>query len=78
MDNFTEGIGLFLGGIAVIALAAVLLALPTQLLWNGCLVNAVDAVNPIGFWQALGLNFLFTILFKGTSSSNNKKNEQKN
>ena len=78
MKNLTKGLVLFLGGIVLIASIAAILAIPTQLLWNGCLVNAVDAVNPIGFWQALGLNFLFTILFKGTSSSNNKKNEQKN
>lgn len=71
MEKLTEGLGLFLGGIALIVIAAVLLALPVQLLWNGCLVDAVDGIHPIGFWQAMGLNFLFSILFKASSS--NKK-----
>ena len=59
-----------LAALGVLAVTAVVLAWPTQLLWNGCLVGAVDGINPIGFWQALGLNFLFGILVKG--SSNNK------
>ena len=47
----------------------VLMAWPTQLLWNGCLVQAVDGINPIGFWQALGINVLCQILFKNSKSS---------
>ena len=57
-----------LAALGVLALTAVGLAWPTQLLWNGCLVGAVDGINPIGFWQALGLNFLFGILIKSNSS----------
>jgi len=70
--NTSEKIGAVLGGLILIPLAAAILALPTQLLWNGCLVPAVDGIHSIGFWQALGLNFLFTILFKNTNNS--KKN----
>ena len=73
MEKFTEGLVVFLGGIALIAFIAVVLALPTQLLWNGCLVDAVDGIHQIGFWQALGLNFLFSILFKNSTSSNSNK-----
>lgn len=68
-----ERLALFLGGIALIAFIAVLLALPTQLLWNGCLVDAVDGIHQIGFWQALGLNFLFSILFKNSTHSSKNK-----
>lgn len=57
-------------GLAVL-LIGIVLALPVQLLWNGCLVGTVDGVHPITFWQALGLNILFSILFK---NSNNEKN----
>lgn len=74
MENLSKGLGLILGGIALLIFAAVLLAWPVQLLWNGCLIDAVDGVHPISFWQAMGLNFLFSILFKGsTSNSYNKK-----
>lgn len=55
----------------VLVLIPVLLALPTQLLWNNCLVGAVNGINEIGFWQALGLNVLFSILFKSSSSTSN-------
>ena len=51
-------------------LASILLAWPVQLLWNYILVDAIQ-VNPITFWQALGLNMLAGILFK--SNINIKK-----
>lgn len=47
--------------------AAILMAWPTQLLWNGCLVPAVDGIHEIGFWQALGINVLFSMLFKASN-----------
>jgi hypothetical protein len=72
MENLTKGLGLILGGIALIIFAAILLAWPVQLLWNGCLVPAVDGTHSIGFWQAMGLNFLFSILFKASTSYNKK------
>ena len=72
MENLTKGLTLFIGGILLILVVAVLLALPTQLLWNDCLVPAVDGINQIGFLQAVGLNFLFSILFKSTQSNNKK------
>ncbi len=72
MENLTKGLTLFIGGILLILVVSVLLALPTQLLWNNCLVPAVDGINQIGFLQALGLNFLFSILFKSTQSNNKK------
>jgi hypothetical protein len=44
-------------------------AWPVQLLWNGCLIQAVDGLHPITIWQALGINVLCGILFKNSSSS---------
>jgi hypothetical protein len=72
MEKLATGIGMILGGIALVIFAAILLAWPVQLLWNGCLVPAVDGTNSIGFWQAMGLNFLFSILFKASTSYNKK------
>lgn len=50
--------------ILTIVIVTIILAWPIQWLWNHTLVGAIDGVNPIGFWQALGINFLASILFK--------------
>lgn len=68
-----ENLGIIIGSFLLIALIAVIMAWPVQLLWNGCLVPAVTFANPIGFWQALGLNVLVTILFGSKVSNNNSK-----
>ena len=50
---FLLGLVLFLG---------LLTSLPVFLLWNGCLVGAIDGVHEIGWFQAWGLTMLFNIL----------------
>lgn len=65
-------ISTWVGAVLALALLSIIMALPTQWLWNTCLVPAVDGVNPVGFWQALGLNVLASILFK---NSQTKKTE---
>jgi len=72
MEKLSSGIALVLGGIALLIFIAILFAWPVQLLWNGCLVDAVDGVHPITFWQALGLTVLFSILFKSSTTSKQK------
>jgi hypothetical protein len=62
---------IFLLGVCIMAL---ILAWPTQLLWNECLVPAVDGVNTITFWQSLGLIILVNFLFRSTSPKKLKKN----
>jgi hypothetical protein len=51
--------------VALIVFLGLLLSLPIWLLWNSCLVPAVDGVHEISWMQAWGLNILFTGLFKG-------------
>ena len=58
-----------LAAIALLAVGAAILAWPVQLLWNYSLVGAVNGINPITFWQALGINILCGILFRNNSSS---------
>ena len=65
-------ISTWIGAIIAIVILAVILALPTQWLWNTCLVPAVDSINPIGFWHALGINALCSILFKNNTSTSKK------
>jgi hypothetical protein len=69
MEKLVGLVGLVLGAFGIAVVIAVLLAWLTQWLWNNALVGAVDGINPIGFWQALGINFLCNILFKSTTSS---------
>lgn len=67
-----EKLTVILLAIGIIILACLIIAWPVQWLWNNCLLNAVDGINTITFWQALGISLLFSILFK--SSNINTKN----
>jgi hypothetical protein len=67
MDQ-TEQIKNVIAAFMVVIFTAIILALPTQLLWNSCLVPAVDGVDHIGFFQALGLNILSGIMIKSSTS----------
>lgn len=60
-------VGLFLGALIV----GVVAALPAMLLWNW-LVPTIFGLTQITFWQAFGLIFLCSILFKsGNIQSSN-------
>ena len=48
----------------IIACIALVLSFPVMLLWNGCLVGAIDGVREIGWLQTLGLMMLCNVLFK--------------
>ncbi len=73
MNKFTAPFAFAFLLILGFVILALILAWPTQWLWNTCLVPAIDAVNPIGFWQAFGLNVLFSIIFnKNTINPKNK------
>ena len=73
MNKFTAPFAFAFLLILSFVILALILAWPTQWLWNECLVPAIDAVNPIGFWQAFGLNVLFSIIFnKNTINPKNK------
>lgn len=64
-----EKVVVVLGTLGTLLLITVVLAWPNMWLWNNALVGAVEGINPIGFWQSLGITFLFNSLFKSTSSS---------
>jgi membrane protein required for beta-lactamase induction len=63
MKNSFEAIAAVIG---MIAIAIVLLGYPLMLLWNW-LMPIIFGLPEITFWQAIGLNFLSTILFKSTT-----------
>jgi hypothetical protein len=59
--------------IAVAVLWSMLLSIPVWLLWNGCLVWAVSAVNSVTWPQAWGITVLAWILMGRVGGSNTKK-----
>ena len=60
MDKILTGVMIVVG---IFALAALLFGLPLMLLWNW-LMPVIFGLPTITFWQAVGLNFLSSILFK--------------
>ena len=57
----------FLGGIALIAVFAIIIALPVMLLWNW-LMPLLFGLIKINFWQAIGVSLLSGLLFKSKSN----------
>jgi hypothetical protein len=64
-----EKLGLGLGALVTLVVITIILAWPNMWLWNNALVGAVDGINPIGFWQSLGITFLCNSLFKNSTNS---------
>jgi hypothetical protein len=65
-----QKIGLVIGGgLALIILLGLFISFPTMLLWNGCLVGAIDGVREITWLQAWGLIILSGLLFKTSVST---------
>lgn len=63
MDKFAAV--MFILGLAIFT--SFLLAWPVMLLWNGCLVDAVEGVKGVTWLQAWGINLLAGIMF-GTNT----------
>jgi hypothetical protein len=66
MANLIAALILLLTGIAVGALFSLVLSLPVMLLWNGCLVGALDGIHSVTWLQAWGISLLCSFLFKTT------------
>ena len=64
MEKLVVAIGTMVIGLAVLVFFSFLLSWPVYMLWNGCLVDAVEGVKEVSWLQAWGLSFLFGILFK--------------
>mgnify|MGYP003330929449 CR=1 FL=1 len=54
-------IGFIIGLVIVISF---LLSFPVYLLWNGCLVSAIDGVREVSWIQAWGIMILAALLIK--------------
>jgi hypothetical protein len=63
------------------ALFSILILVPLSvaaatMLWNGVLTQVVTIVDPINFWQMLGLMTLWYITYPGTKPKINLKNDK--
>ena len=64
MKDFIEVVGKIIVLIAGVLFLSFLLSWPVMMLWNGCLVGALEGVREIGWLQAWGLQFLVNLMFK--------------
>lgn len=72
MQNFLKTL---FGGVILLLMLfgiAIVMAVPTYLIWNWIMPDIFTSLHKITLGQALGLNMLSAILFK--SSSSNSKN----
>jgi hypothetical protein len=61
--------GAVIFALAVFVVISVILAWPVMMLWNGCLVGAIDGVHEVSWLQAWGISVLCGFLFKTSAST---------
>lgn len=57
------------GFVVLLVLLSFLFSWPIWMLWNGCLVGAIDGVHQITWLQAWGISILCSFLFKPSNVS---------
>lgn len=67
--NFSEFVLVGIGTLASMILLSFLFSWPVYILWNYCLVGAVNGINEVTWLQAWGLNMLAGFLFRTTITS---------
>jgi hypothetical protein len=65
----TAAVGVAITAIAIFLFISFLWSWPVYMLWNGCLVGAVQGVAEVTWLQAWGLAVLSGMLFKSHVSS---------
>jgi hypothetical protein len=74
METFLKGLGATILVLVIAALFSFLLGWFVMLLWNA-LLPAIFGITTITYWQGVGICLLSNLLFKGTSTSSNKKDK---
>jgi hypothetical protein len=69
MEAVIKIVGLVVVSFVGILILSFVLSWPVMMLWNGCLVDAVDGVKEITWLQGWGISILSGILFKSTAGS---------
>ena len=68
LQKIAMGIGIGVILLIIFAVVSIVAAIPPYFLWNW-LMPAIFGLTTITFWQAWGLSFLSSILFKNSSSN---------
>ena len=68
MNKGLIALGAITAGLATLLFLSFVLSWPVMMLWNGCLVGAVAFVQEVTWLQAWGIQFLFALLFKSTTT----------
>lgn len=69
MNTLLTAFVTIVGALGFIVLLSFLLSWPIMMLWNGCLVGAVDGVHTVTWLQAWGLTVMIHSLVKATATS---------
>jgi hypothetical protein len=69
MSKILIGVGTIIVGIAGLLFLSFLLSWPVYMLWNGCLVDALEGVKQVTWLQAWGITVLFSFLFKNSNTN---------
>lgn len=64
--GFIGALSGFIVGILWRIVISFLFSWPVYMLWNGCLVDAVDIINDVTWLQAWGISILCNLLFKSS------------
>ena len=67
MEKLIVIIGTIIVSFGGILLLSFILSWPVMMLWNGCLVDAVQGIKEITWLQGWGISILCGILFNKTS-----------
>jgi hypothetical protein len=67
--NLTEKLGVVVVGLALLVFLSFLMSWPVYMLWNGCLVDAVEGIKQVTWLQAWGISLLFGLLFKNNTAA---------
>jgi hypothetical protein len=70
METFVKSVGAVVVLILAVVVIGMIMAWPVMILWNLCLVPAVQGLQVIGWLQAWGILVVCGILFKSTNISN--------
>lgn len=68
MENVIKLVGTAVVGVGALVFLSFILSVFAWLLWNGCLVGAIDGVQEITWLQSWGIMILSGFLFKNSSA----------